>query len=295
MPRRARLIVNPSSGGGRALAALPRVRAALRRLGVDFDEHATRSLEHGCELAREGADADRTLVTLSGDGLVGAVAGAVAGRLQATLAVLPGGRGNDLARALGIPLDDLDAACAIVRDGRAVPLDVGLVGDRAFVGIASFGFDSDANRIANQAPAWLGRGVYAYGALRALAAWRPARFELAVDGGAARTVEGYSVALANSPFYGGGMRMAPGARLDDGLLDVVVIKRCSKARFVSQLPKVFSGDHVANPEIEVLRARSVEVRADRPFTIYADGDPIGDLPAAVSVQAHAVSVLVAAR
>lgn len=292
MSRRLRLIVNPHSGGGRALAALPEVEAAFVRRGLTYDIHRTHSLAHGRALALAGARADETVVTLSGDGLVGAVAGALAGVDDAVLGVLPGGRGNDFARNLGIPLKDLDGACAVIANGHDEPLDVGLVDGRPFVGIASFGFDSDANRIANAAPSWLGEGVYAYGMLRALASWKPATFDLELDDEPTRTYRGYSVIVANSRGYGGGMLIAPAAELDDGLLDVVVIKECSRRRLVSQVPRVFRGTHVANPEIEMLRARSVAVRADRPFTIYADGDPIADLPATVSVLPRALRVLV---
>lgn len=292
MARTLRLIVNPHSGGGRALDALPRVEAALARLGLEHDTVHTRSLDHGRELALEGAASGRVVVTLSGDGLVGAVAGALAGREGAVLGVLPGGRGNDFARVLGVPLHDLDAACAILRDGEERPLDVGCVGgDRPFIGIASLGFDSEANRIANEAPARLGNLVYAYGALRALVAWRPARFELELDGAPPRSFTGYSVAFANSKAYGGGMYLAPDAELDDGLLDVVVSGPVSKLHFLRQLPKVFKGTHVRDPDVHVLRAHRVRVSADRPFTIYADGDPIAQAPAVVTVVPRALRVL----
>src|SRR5690606_26019721 len=125
------------------------------------------------------------------------------------------------------------------RDGVERPLDVGCLDeDRPFIGIASLGFDSEANRIANAAPARLGNLVYAYGALRALASFKPATFTLALDGNAPRAYTGYSVAFANAKAYGGGMYLAPDAELDDGLLDVVITGRVSKLRFLSQLPKV---------------------------------------------------------
>ncbi len=296
MSRRLRLIVNPSSGGGRALRALPRAEAALRRLGLPYDVHPTRSLEHGRKLAIGGLEAGQTLVTLSGDGLIGAVAGAVAGRPGAVLGILPGGRGNDLARVLGIPRDDVDAACAVLRDGVERWLDVGMVGDRPFVGIASLGFDSDVNRIANAAPAWLGGAVYTYAALRALASWRPARFELEVDGEPTRALRGYSVGLANNQAYGGGMLAAPNAELDDGLLDLVTVRDVSKRRFLTQLlPRVFRGTHVELPEVEERRVERVRVAADRPFVVYADGDPIGQLPADFTIRPRALRVLVPGR
>ena len=172
-------------------------------------------------------------------------------------------------------------------------IDVGDVEGRSFIGIASLGFDSDANRIANAAPSRLGKLVYVYGALRALAAWRPARFELLVDGEPV-TCTGYSVAACNSGYYGGGMLVAPGAALDDGLLDVVLIAEHSKRGFLTNLPRVFKGAHVGHPAVRVLRARELRVDADRPFTVYADGDPIGDTPLTIRVLPHAVRVLVPA-
>lgn len=292
MSRPIRLIVNPSSGGGRTLEALPEVQRALEDLGLEHDIRTTRDLEHGRELARGALDAGEMAVTFSGDGLIGAVAGVLAGHPDARMGVLPGGRGNDLARVLGIPRDDLPAACAVLRDGAPRPLDVGMVGDRPFVGIASFGFDSDANRIANLAPSWLGQGVYAYAALRALGGWRPARFEIEADDQPPREVTAYSVGLANNKAYGGGMYAAPNAELDDGLLDLVLVHDMPKRRFLTHvLPRVFKGTHVELPEVEEMRVHTAIVRADRPFTIYADGDPIGELPSDFSVRRHALQIM----
>ncbi len=164
----------------------------------------------------------------------------------------------------------------------------------AFVGIASAGFDSDANRIANEAPAWLGGFVYAYGALRALVSWRPARFEIELDPpGERRSFSAYTVGTCNSKAYGGGMLAAPDAMLDDGLLEVIVLESVGKLAFLAKiLPKVFKGTHVHERSVHVFRAREVLVSADRPFTMYADGDPIGELPVRVRTERAAVTVIV---
>lgn len=307
------LIVNPSAGGGKAGKVAPAVERTLRKHGLQVRRVDTRDLDHARILAEEGARAGETVVALSGDGMIGVVADVLRHVPGAVLGVLPGGRGNDLARVLGIPDDPL-AACAVIAHGVARPMDVGEVGGQreitrrsddlagqaelsgqTFVGIASAGFDSDANRIANQAPAWLGGLVYAYGALRALASWRPARFEIELDPpGERRVFTGYSVAAANSRAYGGGMRLAPDALLDDGLLEIVVIERVNRLRFLANLPKVFAGAHVRLPSVHVFRAAEVRISADRPFALYADGDPIGDLPVSVRAVHGAVSVLVPA-
>ena len=283
------LVVNPAAGGGRAAQLLPGVEAALRELGLAFRTERTTSVEHARELAVAAHGAGEVPVTLSGDGVVGCVAGALAGK-EALMGVLPGGRGNDFVRVSGIPADPV---CATLRDGVATPVDLGTVDGRPFIGIASFGFDSEANRIANAAPAKLGSLVYAYGAIRALITYRHAAFTVACDG-ATRTFTGWSVAAANASTYGGGMVMAPAARLDDGLLDIVLSAASSRLHFVTTLPKTFKGTHVEDAHISVLRGREVHVSADRPFTIYADGDPIGQLPAMIGVLPGAVRVLLPA-
>jgi YegS/Rv2252/BmrU family lipid kinase len=290
MDRDACLLVNPSAGGGKAARVLPDVEAELRRLGVSFRTERTRSLPHASELVTAAAARGEAIVTLSGDGLIGHVVGALRDVPDALLGVLPGGRGNDFARVLGIPLEAV-AACAVLADGEVRELDIGDVEGRSFIGIASLGFDSDANRIANEAPARLGSLVYAYGAIRALIAWRPATFTVEPDEGPPTTFTGWSVAAANSKAYGGGMFVAPDAELDDGQLDVVMSSESTKLRFLRVLPKVFKGEHVHEDNCTILRARSVRISADRPFSVYADGDPIGDLPVTIRAIPRALKVL----
>ena len=283
------LIVNPSAGGGRAAKVLPKVQARLRALGVEHHTELTRDLPHAQELARAAAAAGEPAVVLSGDGLIGAVAHVLRGHPEAVMGVLPGGRGNDFARVAGIPLD-AEEACGVIASGTPQPVDLGDVDGATFIGIASLGFDSDANRIANEAPAQLGSLVYAYGALRALASWKHAAYEVVVDG-EAHSFSGWSVACANSKAYGGGMYLAPDADLHDGRLDVVFCEATSKVRFLQLLPSIFKGEHIKDPRVHVLRGTEVRVSADRPFTVYADGDPIGQLPCTVRAVPDAVKVL----
>jgi YegS/Rv2252/BmrU family lipid kinase len=272
---------------------------ALRERGLTVRRADTRDLQHARELATEAASGGETVVALSGDGMIGVIADTLRASPDAVLGVIPGGRGNDLARVLEIP-DDVHGAAAIVADGHTRRMDLGFVEDQcahadgqAFVGIASAGFDSDANRIANEAPSWLGGLVYVYGALRALAAWRPARFEIELDPPGERiSLSAFSVGACNSKAYGGGMRAAPDAMLDDGLLDVMALESVGKLTFLTRiLPKVFSGTHVREPCVHVYRAREIALSADRPFTMYADGDPIGELPVRVRALQGAVTML----
>jgi YegS/Rv2252/BmrU family lipid kinase len=286
------LIVNPAAGGGRARRALAEVQQELTRLGLEHRAELTRGLDHARELASVASAAGEVAVAFGGDGLVSAVAGALK-YSDGVLGVLPGGRGNDLARTLGISLQPR-AACGVLATGVVRSLDLCEVDGKTFIGIASCGFDSDANRIANRARLVGGNLVYAYGALCALITWRPATFTVALDDEVRRTVTGYSVAAANSKAYGGGMLLAPDASLQDGLLDVVIVSHTPKLRFLRLLPTVFSGAHVKQDNVEVLRGRIVQISASRPFTMYADGDPIAELPVTVRALPGAVRAIVPA-
>jgi YegS/Rv2252/BmrU family lipid kinase len=220
--------------------------------------------------------------------LIGQVGGALADT-DGTLAIIPGGRGNDLARVLGIPTD-VTAAVDLLVDGAPRQIDVGEVNGSRFLGIASCGFDSDANRIANEAKLIKGNLVYAYAAIRALIAWKPARFELRLDG-TPREFTGFSVAAANSKAYGGGMFVAPDAELGDGLFDVITVADVGKLRALRGMPKVFKGTHVDDDYVRVERAAELSVDADRPFAVYADGDHLADLPATLRLLPSALRVI----
>lgn len=286
------LLVNPHAAGGKALKRLPRVEAALDARRVDFRVERTRSLAHGVEAALRAVDGDELPVVMSGDGLLGAIGGAMAGAAT-PLGLIPCGRGNDLARVLGIP-DDPEAALAVVLAGHSRRIDVGEANGRRFLGIASVGFDSVANERANRTRLLRGNLVYAYAAIVTLLGWKPARFTVRV-GEERRRLTGYSVSAANSRAYGGGMFIAPDAELDDGEFDVVLVGEMGKLRALGNLPKVFKGTHVEEDAVSVFRASRLELTASRPFPVYADGERLTDLPASLRVLPRALSVLVPAQ
>jgi YegS/Rv2252/BmrU family lipid kinase len=283
------LLVNPASGGGRALKLLPRVEAVLDSRRAAFRVVRTKSLAHGIDQALGAVGAGELPVVVSGDGMVGAIGGAMAGS-ETPLGIVPGGRGNDLARVLGIPTDPA-AATEIVLAGHDRAIDVGEVNGHRFLGIASVGFDSDAIRRANEARFIRGNLVYLYAALRTMVSWRAARFTIAI-GERRDRMEGYDVIVANSRAYGGGMFIAPDAELDDGEFDVVKIADMGKLRALYNLTKVFKGTHVHIPEIDVFRASRLSLTASRPFAVYADGEHLTDLPADLRVIPRALRVLV---
>ncbi len=283
------LIINPSAGGGRSLKLLPEVERQLDARRMIFRVERTRSVEHGIDLALDAIEGHEIPVVMSGDGLVGAIGGAMAG-VDWPLGLIPAGRGNDLARGLGIPTDAGEAVSCLDH-GHERLIDVGEANGERFLGIASVGFDSEANRRANEAKVLKGTLVYAYSALRTLLTWKPERFAL-VEGGIQSRYTGYTIAVANNGYYGGGMNLAPDAELSDGSLDVVVIGDAPKYRFLLDLPKVFKGTHVKNGEVEYWQTSSIEIRASKPLVVYADGDPLTELPATVRVLPSALSMIV---
>jgi len=288
-------VVNPSAGGGRTCKRLPAVEAALRGAGHDLLVTPTRSLEHADELVGQAVADERVAVAMGGDGIVGRVAGAVAEH-GGLMGVVPGGRGNDFCRAAGLPQDPLEA-CAVLSSGTPTAVDLGVVtsgtGEARFLGIASIGFDSDVQERVLNSRLPLGQLTYLYGSLATVATWKHAVFTCIVDGTPLQ-VRGWSVAVSNSGIYGGGMRMAPDASLYDGRLDVVTSGATGKGAFLKALPKVFQGTHVEEPTIDVTTATVVELAADRPFRVFADGDPVGTLPATVTIRPGAVQVLLPA-
>jgi YegS/Rv2252/BmrU family lipid kinase len=282
------LLVNPSAGGGRSRGRLPAVEAALAASGADYEVTMTESLVQACDRAEAAAGEGRIPVVMSGDGMIGAVGGRLA-EGSSPLGIVPGGRGNDLARVVGIPTEPAEAVANLI-SGERRRIDVGEANGARFLCIASCGFDSDANRIANEAKLVKGPLVYAYAALRALAQWKPATFTLRWEDGE-KVISGYSVAAANSNAYGGGMFVAPDAELDDGKLDVVSTAQVSKGAFLRGLPDVFKGTHVNRPEVDVFRCRELEISADRPFALFADGEHITDLPATIRLLPKALELI----
>lgn len=282
------LIVNPSAGGGRARRVLDRATTLLDRVRRPFRVEFSSSAGHAAELATLALELGETPVAVGGDGQVARIAEPLVGT-DHVMGILPTGRGNDLARGLGIPTRPDDAVRAILT-GVPKRIDVGQADGRRFLGIASVGFDSKANEIANRTT-WLpGTAVYAWAALRALAGWKAVRFTITADGRPQR-IQAHTVAAANNSFYGGGMKMAPGASVSDGFLDLIVVGDVSRLRFLANFPKVFLGRHVDGAEVTCRRVREVRIEAGAPLTVFADGDPLTELPATIRVLPMALSIL----
>jgi YegS/Rv2252/BmrU family lipid kinase len=262
------LILNPAAGRGRAetslgSGAVPGVLDIVRPPDPDaVRDEARRAVDAG----------DDRLLVGGGDGTLHHAIRGLAGS-DCALGIVPLGSGNDLARALGVPLDPA-AALRRALEAPVRRIDLGRIEGKPYGGVAGVGFDGECAGLARRGALLVrGRWVYPYAALRTLLTFRPPRLRIDTDAGC---YEGRVMlaALANSPCYGGGMRVAPGAVLDDGRLDLVVVERVSRLRFLTLFPRVYRGTHVDLPEVRTLRVRTATLRADRDLTYYADGEPV---------------------
>ncbi len=290
MARQIALLTNPTSGKGKgrrtAAIALPRLKEA----GFEVTELVGRDASDALDLARTAvADGVESLVVCGGDGMVHLAVQAVAGT-GTNLGIIPAGTGNDVARYFSIPRNNPQAAADIVVGSRVRSVDLARAGATYFVTVMAAGFDSKVNERAN-AMAWpRGQMRYNLATLAELRVFQPLPYTLVLDGEEHR-LDAMLVAVGNGSSFGGGLRITEGAKLDDGLLDVVVIRPMSKHRLVASYPRLFTGTITEIPEYEHHLVKEVTVAAPG-IVAYADGERIGSLPLTVEVAPAALRVLV---
>lgn len=278
MARPLCLIVNPTAGNGRAAALLPKATAVLSQDGAEHRVIESTSLVHAKELAAEAAGRGEVVVAVGGDGMAGALAGAAAAA-GASYGLIPMGRGNDLAGVLGIPADPAAAAKLLVNGQRR---QIDLIGvstpvheEVIVAGSVYAGLPALAGQVANATKLLPGPLVYPAAALRVLAGWRPVTFTVRIAGQPqAHEFAGYAVVVANSAFFGAGMKVAPPALIDDGMLDVVLMRHAAKLTFVKALLKIKDGSHITLPQITLERGADVTITMSRDLPAAADGESL---------------------
>jgi diacylglycerol kinase (ATP) len=284
------LLTNPTSGKGRGARARDVALERLRGAGMRVRDLQGRDADEALDLARAcAADGVAALVVVGGDGMVHLAVQAVAGT-GIPLGLVPAGTGNDVARYFDIPRKDPAAAVDAVIAGRTRTVDLARSGAKYYLTVLSAGFDAIVNKRANEMTWPKGQMRYNIATVAELRTFQPLSYTLDLDG---RTVQlqAMLVAVGNGPSFGGGLRITEGAKLDDGMLDVVVIKPMSRINLVRTYPKLFSGTHVTHPKYEHHLVRSVTV-ASPGITAYADGERFGDLPLTIECAPGALTVYV---
>ncbi|MFJ7181210.1 diacylglycerol/lipid kinase family protein [Streptomyces massasporeus] len=286
-------VVNPTAGGATSAAALLKVARLLREAGAELETEYSRSLAHARELARHAGERGRVVLAVGGDGITGSIGGALSGT-GALFGMVPAGRGNDFARALGLPGDPEGVARVLLhgtpRAVDTIEVTSSVHAGTVVLGSVYAGVDALANLHANRSRLLRGSASYNAGALRAISTWRPVGYRITVDG-QEHTCTGYTVVAANSSYYGSARRIAPEARLDDGLLDVVMIRDAPRRLFFALMKELDTGAHIHRPQVRVLRGREIRIEADRDLPYGADGEIEAALPVTARVLPGALRVL----
>lgn len=284
------LIANPAANGGCGLSLaeqlaveLKRRRAAVELLVTERGGDAGRLA--GLAIAR-GAPA---VVACGGDGTVQEVA-RVAAELGGRLALAPTGRCNDFARALGAS-DRVEAIAAGLLSGRTRAVDLANADGVRYCTVGAVGFDAAVSRFVDEAALpFKGTVAYLYGVLRVLPGYRPAVYRLAWDGGSYHGPL-LMIAVANTPTYGNGIPMVPGARADDGMLKVCLVKPVGLLRVCRLLPTVLGGRHGGLPEVSFLETGAISIESDEPVELWADGEAVGGTPVRIRSEAEALTLV----
>ncbi|MGH3356689.1 MAG: diacylglycerol kinase [Nocardioidaceae bacterium] len=285
------LLVNPTAGKGRGARAGRAAAAALRDRGHRVRELVGRDADEAADLAALAlADGTDGLVVVGGDGMVHLAIQQLAGT-GVPLGVVPAGTGNDVARYLGVSRRDAAAAAAVVADGQVRTIDLARTGGVYYATVLAAGLDSMVTERANRMTWPRGQMRYNIAVLAEIRTFEPVRFSLELDGERGEA-DAMLVAVGNGPSYGGGLRMCEGAEIDDGYLDVVLIRPISTVELVKVFPRLFRGTHVTHPQYEHHRVARVSLAAPG-VSAYADGERIGALPMTVDVVPRALAVFAA--
>ena len=289
------VIVNPSAGRGRAARVRHAVESYWRQQGVTAEFCAPESRDEVRRKSAEAAAAGYScVIALGGDGTAHDVINGAAGT-RSVVGILPAGGGNDLARALGLPLDPLEAAHALLHaPTRHIDLlRITLATGRTclYAGAGGAGIDAEAARLGNtrfrRVP---GVARYVAAAIAAFHESRPLEVTVQADG-ATRHFRALLVAVANSPSYGSGVTIAPEARLDDGWMDLAIVAPLDWSHVLDGLLLALRHGDIRWPEMQRLRARKLRLETDRPAIFHGDGEVLGETPVEIEVLPAAIEVL----
>jgi diacylglycerol kinase (ATP) len=294
--------INPSASFGKSRHVGPAIVTSLRALGHTVNSLTAPSFAE-LVLAGQRAVAEKpdALVVVGGDGMVSLGTNLVA-KTKVPLGIIPSGTGNDMARGLGIPYNDTEAAVNVLAEALTRPPRVidaalirhtddktGLPKETWFACLLSAGFDAIANERANSMHHPKGPSRYTIALVIELAKLKPIKYRLVLDG--VETIKKATlVSVGNGVSLGGGMLVTPDALLDDGLLDVLVVDQLSRTAFLRIFPRVFKGTHVTDSRVNIQRAKHIIIDAEN-VAAYADGERVGPLPIDIRVVPNALRVL----
>lgn len=285
-----KLIYNPAGGRGRVRRHIRDVEEQLRRAGASLDVEASSSPEHLTRIAAESSRAGYDRVAIcGGDGTLHFAAREF-DLIRGTMALIPLGSGDDFARVVGIPRA-IRESCQTAMRGRVREVDVAVANGLRYLGVAGFGFDSEVARFANRVHFLKGSAVYLYSIFRVLPQFTPHRVTITMNG-QRRSEEIMFAAVGNSRQYGGGIRITPDAKIDDGLLDLCIVHRTSRAQLLATLPRAYTGSHVKKPFVEMGRGKEFSFESERPMDVFADGEYLTQTPVRFALAPEKLRIVV---
>lgn len=287
-----KVIYNPAAGRGRARRHVREVEEYLRSRGARADCEPSTGPDDLVRIAAESSRAgyDRVVVC-GGDGTLN-LAVREFDLAKGTLALIPTGSGDDFARVVGIPRRNIKAACDVVLDGRVREVDVALANNLRYLGVAGLGFDSEVAEFANRNVKFLrGSAVYLYAIFRVLPRFMPRPVSIRSENGSRDACIMFA-AIGNTRQYGGGIRITPDAIIDDGLLDLCIVHRTTRAELLKTLPKAYTGAHVRSPFVEMGRGREFHFEGEQVMAVYADGEPLTRTPVSFGMAAERLKIMV---
>lgn len=271
------LLINPKSGNGRGNRIGKLVKQELKALGIEYIDVSADSARESQENLKSKLSESQGfegLFLIGGDGTVNLAVQELVGS-DLGLALIPAGTGNDFARTLNLKLKNPEQLISYYLSSRPSLIDVGKVGEKYFVDVLSTGFDSMVNERANAMKRIKGRAKYNVSILMVLSTFKAKSYRFNIDGFSFES-KAMLIAVSNGICYGGGMKVTPDAKIDDGLFDILILSPVSKFEFLKVFPKVFSGKHTTHPAVKISRGRNVEIDSDA--VAYADGERVGPLP-----------------
>ncbi len=286
------IILNPSAAQGKSILQKDAIEAEFKKNNMDYEFYISKSAKDIEETTLKYVSLGyKNFIGAGGDGTIHYIAQNLAGT-DCNLGIIPMGSGNDIIRTLSIK-QDLAENIRIIKQGKISRIDLGLFNNKIYyVGIAGSGFDSEANRFANETRLPLrGKALYNFAAYKTLLTYKPRIFNVKYDG-IERNIDVMMMAFANLKYFGGGMKIAPGADAFDDILDICVIKKMSKISFARSIPKVYGGTHLELPTVETFRTREIYIECDSKLNVYGDGEYLGILPANFKISPKMLNIFV---
>lgn len=273
------IILNPSAAQGKTILYKEKIEAELKKNNIEYEFYISKSAEDIKEATLKYINLGyKNFIGVGGDGTMHYIAQNLAGT-NCNLGIIPTGSGNDIIKTLNINRD-LAENIRIIKQGRICRIDLGLYNNKIYyIGVAGSGFDSEATRFANETRLPLkGKARYNFAAYKTLLTYKPKIFKLKYDG-IERNINIMMMVVANLKYYGGGMKIAPGADAFNNIFDICVIKKMSKMSFAKSIPKVYEGTHLELSSVETFRTREIDIECDSKLDVYGDGEYLGRLPA----------------